>query len=101
MFEFQELELEGVILITPKVFIDERGFFFESYKKSEFMKAGITADFVQDNYSKSLKGVLRGLHYQEGIYAQGKLIRCIKGKIFDVAVDIRKDSPTFGKWISM
>jgi dTDP-4-dehydrorhamnose 3,5-epimerase len=92
-------EIPDVILIKPKVFGDERGFFMESYKKSEFEKAGIDTDFVQDNHSKSVKGVLRGLHYQKEPAAQGKLVRCIRGKIFDVAVDIRKKSPTFGKWV--
>jgi dTDP-4-dehydrorhamnose 3,5-epimerase len=98
-FEFIKTEIPDVILIKPKVFSDERGFFMESYKKSEFEKAGIDTDFVQDNHSKSVKGVLRGLHYQKEPAAQGKLVRCIKGKIFDVAVDIRKKSPTFGKWV--
>jgi dTDP-4-dehydrorhamnose 3,5-epimerase len=73
----------------------------ETYKKSDFKKAGIDTDFVQDNHSKSVKGVLRGLHYQLEPKAQGKLVRCIRGKIFDVAVDIRKGSPTFGKWIGL
>lgn len=81
------------------VFKDNRGFFMETYKKSNFEKVGINTDFVQDNHSKSIKGVLRGLHYQNEPFAQGKLVRCIRGKIFDVAVDIRKGSPTFGKWI--
>lgn len=98
-FEFIKTEIPEVILIKPKVFSDERGFFMESYKKSEFEKAGIDTDFVQDNHSKSIKGVLRGLHYQKEPAAQGKLVRCIKGRIFDVAVDIRKGSPTYGKWV--
>ena len=99
-FEFKRLEIQDVTLITPKVFIDERGFFMETYQKEEFAKEGITGDFVQQNHSKSVKGVLRGLHYQKEPYAQAKLVRCIKGEIFDVAVDIRKNSPSFGKYIS-
>lgn len=98
-FEFIRTEIPEVVLIKPKVFGDERGFFMETYKKSEFEKFGIDTDFVQDNHSRSVKGVLRGLHFQKEPYAQGKLIRCIRGKIFDVAVDIRKGSPTFGKWV--
>ncbi len=98
-FEFIETEIKGVILIKPRVFGDSRGFFMETYKKSDFEKAGIDTDFVQDNHSKSTKGVLRGLHFQKEPFAQGKLVRCIRGKIFDVAVDIRKGSPTFGKWV--
>jgi dTDP-4-dehydrorhamnose 3,5-epimerase len=99
-FEFKRLEIPDVILITPKVFTDERGFFIETYQKDDFTKAGITGEFVQQNHSKSVKGVLRGLHYQKEPYAQAKLVRCIKGEIFDVAVDIRKNSPTFGKYVS-
>ena len=98
-FEFIKTEIPDVILIKPKVFQDERGFFLETYKKSDFEKVGIKAEFVQDNHSKSVKGVLRGLHFQKKPFAQGKLVRCIRGKIFDVAVDIRKGSPTFGKWV--
>ncbi len=99
MFKFTKTEISGVILVEPQVFEDERGFFCETYKKSEFLANGITDEFVQDNHSKSKKNVLRGLHYQTGPYAQAKLVRCIKGKIFDVAVDIRKDSPTYLKWV--
>lgn len=98
-FEFKKYNIEGVILVIPKVFNDERGFFFESYKKSEFEENGINVEFKQDNHSKSTKGVLRGLHYQSYPKQQAKLVRCIKGSIFDVAVDIRKNSPTFGQWI--
>jgi len=98
-FEFIKTDIPEVILIKPKVFGDNRGFFMETYKKSDFEKAGINIVFVQDNHSKSVKGVLRGLHYQKEPFAQGKLVRCVKGKIFDVAVDIRKGSPTFGKWV--
>ena len=99
-FEFKRLEIPDVILITPKVFYDERGFFMETYQKDEFTKAGITGEFVQQNHSKSVKGVLRGLHYQKEPYAQAKLVRCVRGEIFDVAVDIIKNSPTFGKYVS-
>lgn len=97
-FEFEKLEIEGLVLIKPKVFGDNRGFFMESYKKSDFIKNGIDCDFVQDNHSKSTKGVLRGLHYQAKPKAQAKLVRCIKGRIYDFAVDLRINSPTFGKW---
>lgn len=99
-FIFTPLEISDVILIEPKAFEDERGFFVEYYKKSEFVANGIDVDFVQDNHSRSTKGVLRGLHYQLNPNAQGKLVRCIKGEILDVAVDIRKGSPTFGKWVA-
>lgn len=98
-FEFLRTEIPEVILIKPRVFGDERGFFMETYKKSDFERFGIDTDFVQDNHSKSVKGVLRGLHFQKEPFAQGKLVRCIKGRIFDVAVDIRKNSPNFGKWV--
>ncbi len=98
-FEFIKTEISDVILIKPKVFGDERGFFMETYKKSEFKREDIDLEFVQDNHSKSVKGVLRGLHFQKEPKAQGKLVRCIRGKIFDVAVDIRRGSPTFGKWV--
>ena len=98
-FTFEKTEVNDVILIKPKIFNDQRGHFFETYKESEFFKNGIKEKFVQDNCSKSVKGVLRGLHYQIGPFAQGKLIRCIAGSLFDVAVDIRKSSSTFGKWV--
>ena len=98
-FEFKKMEIEDVILVTPKVFGDSRGFFMESYKKTDFLKNGITDDFNQDNHSKSSKGVLRGLHYQAKPYSQAKIVRCVKGKIFDVAVDIRPNSKTFKKWV--
>ena len=98
-FEFISTDIPDVILVKPKVFSDKRGFFMETYKKSDFESAGIDTDFVQDNHSKSVKGVLRGLHYQKEPFAQGKLVRCIRGRIFDVAVDIRKGSPTFRKWV--
>lgn len=100
-FEFEKLKLAGLILIKPRIFKDDRGFFIESYKKREFAQAGIPQDFIQDNHSKSSKGVLRGLHYQRGKAAQGKLVRCIAGAMLDVGVDIRPKSPTFGKWIAV
>lgn len=89
--------LPGLLLIEPKVFGDARGFFFESWNEREFERAGIRARFVQDNHSRSEKGVLRGLHYQVR-QPQGKLVRVTEGEIFDVAVDIRRSSPTFGAW---
>lgn len=98
-FEFKRLAIPDVILVEPKVFDDERGFFLEGYKKSEFFANGIDVEFNQDNHSKSTKGVLRGLHYQLPPKAQAKLVRCIQGEIFDVAVDIRKNSSTYGKWV--
>ncbi len=98
-FEFKRLRIEDVILVTPKVFGDSRGFFMEGYKKSEFKRNGIDVEFNQDNHSKSTKGVLRGLHYQAQPYSQAKLVRCPKGKIFDVAVDLRPNSPTFKQWV--
>lgn len=95
--KFIPTSLPDVLLVEPKVFPDERGFFLESYQKKKFVEAGIPFDFVQDNHSKSCQGVLRGLHYQIR-QPQGKLLRVVAGEIFDVAVDIRKHSPTFGKW---
>ena len=96
---FKKLSIPEVVLIEPKVFGDKRGFFMENYKYSEFAAFGIKDNFVQDNHSKSAKNVLRGLHFQMLPKAQAKLVRCIKGEIFDVAVDIRKNSPTYGKWV--
>lgn len=92
--------LKDLFLIQPDVFPDARGYFFESYQKEKFLKLGIDAEFVQDNESMSQKGVLRGLHYQKPPYAQGKLVRVVKGAVLDVAVDIRKGSPTYGHWIA-
>lgn len=100
-FEFIKLEIEGLLLIKPRVYGDYRGFFIETYKKSEFFENGITVDFNQDNHSKSVKGVLRGLHYQKAPYAQAKLVRCVRGRIYDVAVDIRPKSATFGKYVKV
>lgn len=100
-FEFEKQKIEDVILVKPKVFGDNRGFFMETYKKSDFFANGITEEFVQDNHSKSTKGVLRGLHYQAKPYGQAKLVRCSKGRIYDVAVDIRKDSKTYGQYVKV
>jgi len=98
--EFIKTEIDGVWIIEPKVFNDDRGYFFESFKQAEFDKnVGYHVDFIQDNESKSSYGVLRGLHYQEGGTSQAKLVRVIKGKVVDVAVDLRKSSPTFGKYV--
>jgi dTDP-4-dehydrorhamnose 3,5-epimerase len=92
--------IPDVLVIEPQVFGDDRGFFFESYNRKAFEEAtGLDADFVQDNHSKSTRGVLRGLHYQLPPRAQGKLVRVVQGEVFDVAVDLRKSSPTFGRWV--
>ena len=98
-FTFTKLSIPDVILVEAKAFPDERGFFMESFKESDFVKNGINLKFVQDNYSHSIKGALRGLHYQKIPKAQAKLVMALKGEIFDVAVDIRKNSPTYGKWV--
>lgn len=100
-FEFERQEIADVILVKPKVFGDNRGFFMESYKKSDFAAGGIDIEFVQDNHSKSSARVLRGLHYQEAPYGQAKLVRCSRGRIYDVAVDIRPDSETFGQYVKV
>ena len=95
-----ETKIPGLLIIEPRVFGDERGFFFESFNEKAFAEAtGAAPNFVQDNHSKSAKGVLRGLHYQLPTKAQGKLVRVVQGEVFDVAVDIRKDSPTYGQWV--
>jgi len=99
-FKFERLEIPEVVLIKPKVFRDNRGFFMELYKKTDFTEFGIDKTFVQVNHSLSTKGTLRGLHYQKEPMAQGKLVRAVRGKIFDVAVDIRKGSPTYGEYVS-
>ncbi len=98
-FQFKNLEIPEVIVVEPKVLKDGRGFFMETYKHSDFSAAGIKEPFVQDNHSRSAKHVLRGLHYQRPPAEQGKLVRCSRGVIFDVAVDIRADSPTFRRWV--
>lgn len=97
-FNFIKTEIDGMFIVEPTVFGDDRGYFFETYHYDEFKKAGIDAVFVQDNQSKSKLGVLRGLHFQTK-RPQGKLVRVIKGEVFDVGVDLRKNSPTFGKWV--
>ena len=97
--EYKKTNIEGVYIIEPKVFNDTRGYFFEAWKKEEFEQHVGKVDFVQDNESKSSYGVLRGLHYQKGACSQAKLVRVIKGKVLDVAVDIRKSSPTFGQHV--
>ncbi|AVY98475.1 dTDP-4-dehydrorhamnose 3,5-epimerase [Lelliottia sp. WB101] len=95
-------DIPDVLIFEPKVFGDERGFFFESFSQKVFEEAvGRNIEFVQDNHSKSHKGVLRGLHLQEEPYAQGKLVRCVVGEVFDVAVDVRKHSSTFGQWVGV
>jgi dTDP-4-dehydrorhamnose 3,5-epimerase len=97
-FSFRRLAIPDLVLVEPRVFPDERGFFLETYKKPDFEAAGIAAEFVQDNHSRSASGILRGLHYQLPPFAQGKLVRVATGRIWDVAVDLRRSSPTFGKW---
>ncbi len=99
--EYKETEIKGVYVIEPRVFNDARGYFFEAWKKEEFEEKIGKVNFVQDNESKSSYGVLRGLHYQKGDFSQAKLVRVIKGKVIDVAVDLRKSSPTFGKHVAV
>src|SRR5690348_6624302 len=99
MFTFKPYQLSGLLLIEPKIFRDERGFFLESFRKQDFEEAGIPP-FVQDNHSYSLKKTLRGLHYQKRPAGIGKVVRCLRGEIWDVAVDIRRQSPTYGQWSS-
>jgi dTDP-4-dehydrorhamnose 3,5-epimerase len=100
--DFTHLALPGLIQFTPKIFGDDRGYFYESFNLQRFHElTGVKPEFVQDNHSKSLKGVLRGLHFQVQPKAQGKLVRVVQGEVFDVAVDIRKNSPTFGQWIGL
>ena len=100
-FKFEKQKIEDVILVKPVVFGDNRGFFAETYKRSEFIENGITDNFVQDNHSKSSAHVLRGLHYQAKPYGQAKLVKCVKGKIYDVAVDLRKNSKTFAQYVKI
>lgn len=99
--EYLETKLKGVFVIEPKVFNDARGYFFEAWKEAEFNQHVGAVHFVQDNESKSSYGVLRGLHYQKGEYSQAKLVRVIRGRVLDVAVDIRKSSPTFGQYVAV
>ena len=98
-FQFTKLDIPDVILIEPRTFADSRGFFMETYKRSEFAANGIAVEFVQSNYSRSVRGTLRGLHYQKPPQAQAKLLMAPRGAIFDVAVDIRRGSPTYGQWV--
>ncbi|MBQ0013488.1 MAG: dTDP-4-dehydrorhamnose 3,5-epimerase [Proteobacteria bacterium] len=98
---FIKTKIEGVYIIEPRVFLDSRGYFFESYNKDEFVNNGIKNDFVQDNQSKSSYGVIRGLHCQLGEHSQAKLVRVLQGKVLDVAVDVRLGSPTFGKHVAV
>ena len=98
-FEFSRGEIPDIVLIQPRLFRDGRGFFMETYKRSDFAAQGIPENFVQSNHSRSARGILRGLHYQKNPKAQGKLVRVLAGEIFDVAVDLRLGSPTYGKWL--
>ena len=100
MFKFNETNIKNVYIIEPKLFGDNRGYFMETYNEDEFRKNGLNYNFVQDNQSKSKKGVLRGLHFQKK-YPQAKLVRVLEGEVYDVAVDLRKDSPTYGKWVGV
>src|SRR3989338_4643455 len=99
-FNFTSLAIPGVMIVEPRIFLDNRGGFAETYNKKEFERAGIKEDFVQDNFSFSKKGVIRGLHFSKSPHETVKLVRCISGEIMDVAVDVRPNSPTFGKWVS-
>jgi len=98
---FTPTPIPGLLIFEPEVFGDERGYFFESYNEEVFRAAGITAKFVQDNQAKSPRGVLRGMHFQRGASAQAKLVRVISGEVYDVAVDLREGSPTYGQWYGM
>jgi dTDP-4-dehydrorhamnose 3,5-epimerase len=100
MVQVSKTDIEGVLIISPQVFGDDRGYFMETYNAAEFKAKGIPYDFVQDNQSKSCKGVLRGLHYQIQ-HPQAKLVRVLEGEVFDVAVDLRRGSPTYGKWVGV
>jgi dTDP-4-dehydrorhamnose 3,5-epimerase len=99
--EIIKTPIEGLLIIKPDVFADDRGYFFESFNREKFLLAGLELNFIQDNESNSKKGVLRGLHFQAPPFAQGKLVRVMRGSVLDVALDIRKDSPTYGKWESI
>jgi dTDP-4-dehydrorhamnose 3,5-epimerase len=99
--EIIKTPLEGLLIIKPDVFEDDRGYFFESFNHEKFLQAGLDLKFIQDNESRSKEGVLRGLHFQAPPFAQGKLVRVMRGSVCDVAVDIRKESPTYGKWESI
>ena len=96
-----ETSIPGLLIIEPRVFEDDRGYFFESYQKERYIQFGVKAEFIQDNESKSVRSVIRGLHYQLNPFAQSKLVRVVKGVVFDVALDLRAGSPTFGKWFGV
>ena len=98
---FIKTAIEGVFIIEPRIFTDERGYFFESYNKAAFEAAGLHYDFVQDNQSKSVYGTVRGLHFQKGEHSQAKLVRVLQGTVLDVAVDLRRSSPTYGQYVSV
>jgi dTDP-4-dehydrorhamnose 3,5-epimerase len=100
-FTFTKTDLDGLLVVQPRAFPDDRGYFLESYKKSEFAAAGIPTSFVQDNQSFSSRGVLRGIHYQLPPHAQGKLVRVLEGVVWDVGVDLRRNSPSFGRWFGL
>jgi len=100
-FKFEKTFIDGLVVVQPRIFPDGRGFFMETYKESDFYANGIKSSFVQDNHSMSSKGVLRGLHFQKGVHAQGKLVRVAAGSVWDVAVDLRPDSATFKKWFGI
>src|SRR6478735_5718288 len=99
--EIKKTSIDGLLILEPKIWKDDRGYFFESFRKDIFDKQGIAADFIQDNQSLSQKGAVRGLHFQKPPFEQGKLVRVIQGKVLDVVVDIRKNSPTYGKYFSI
>ena len=99
-FNFIETDIKDLLIIEPRVFTDDRGFFMETYKESDFLPAGITEKFLQDNHSLSSKGVLRGLHFQTSPYQQGKIVRVVQGAVWDVGVDLRVDSTTFKRWFA-
>lgn len=99
--EIIKTDIEGVLIIKPRIFTDPRGYFFESYNKKEFEEKVGNVEFVQDNESRSTYGVMRGLHFQKPPYAQAKLVRCVRGRVLDVAVDIRKGSPTYGRHVAV
>jgi dTDP-4-dehydrorhamnose 3,5-epimerase len=98
---FSSTPISGLIVFEPRVFMDERGYFFESYNLQTWQQAGVMEPFVQDNQARSTRGVLRGLHYQAGEHAQAKLVRVVEGEVLDVAVDLRPESPTYGEWFSI
>ncbi len=100
-FEFEETKIPDVKVIKPQVFGDERGFFMETYVREDFEEAGIEGEFIQDNHSRSEYGVLRGLHFQKGKYSQAKIVQAVKGVVYDVAVDLREESSTFGEYVGI